>query len=351
MVIRRFSLGPLAFAIVLSGCASVDKKKADRESAAAETKAQDSKLLNEANQFARDGLFREAIGAFTAYLERNEKDAAAHRTLGIIYVKSGAYKLGEAHLEKAVATYPGNFELNFYLGESCRMQKHYADAIYHYKRALEAEPKNIAALKTLSWSYYNIRFYSEALRTSKQLRRLAPNDYQVAIIIARVLNKISMNDKALLLLSRAEALASPDNVPYLNSVKGDILLSTGDKQGAEIAYRKALQDQPLLPGALAGLARKLIDDNKKESTEQAITYLDRALRLRPSLTEAYYLLGKAYQRSNPEKAQGYFKTFAKEASYDPEFQKELAEIRPRLSEGRSSKKSEVSSRNDGDDPF
>lgn len=340
MVIRRSTLGPLALGILLSSCASVENKAAPQQKAV-EAKAS-NKLLDEANQYARDGLLREAIVAFTDYLEKNDSDAAAHRTLGIIYVKSGAYKLGEEHLEKAAATYPGNFDLNFYLGEACRMQKHYADAIYHYKRALETEPKNIAALKTLSWSYYNIRFYSEALRTSKQLRKLAPNDFQVAIIMARVLNKISMNDKALLLLNRAEALASPDNIPFLNSVKGDILLSNGDRQAAENAYRKALQDQPLLPGALAGLARKLIDDNKKEATDLAIVYLDRALRLRPSLTEVYYLLGNAYQRSNPDKAQAYYKTFVKEASYDPEFQKELDEVRTRLSSIKTPKKGEIS---------
>jgi protein O-GlcNAc transferase len=339
---------PLNFVLagLLVSCVSTAKKPL--QSSPAEQKETDTNLLNEANQFARDGLYREALNSFGQYLEKNPNDGAANRTVGIIYVKTGAYKKAAQYLDKAFAIFPNNFELNFYLGESMRMQARHADAIYHYKRALEVEPKNVAALKALCWSYYNIRYYAEAVRSAKQLRQLAPNDFQVAIIMARILNKISLNDKALALLNRSETLASADSIPFLNSVKGDILLSMGERDAAEQAYRKALQDQPLLPGALIGLAKKLIDD--KKSNDIAITYLDRALKIRPNLFEAYYLLGKAHQKTNPAKSLEYFKIFSKEASYDPSFQQELAEIRPQLIEARkanvSNKRSDAGARED-----
>lgn len=321
------------------------EKGPSRDKEAKKPKAADQKLLDQANQYARDGLLRESIQTFQEYLSKNTEDAAAHRTLGIIFVKTGAYKKATHHLEKAFAVYPNNFEVNFYTGEALRMQHRYADGIYHYKRSLEANPKNVDALKALAWSYYNIRYYSEAIRTARQLRSLSPNDFQVSIILARVLNKIDMNDKAMAILNRAETLTTAENIPFLNSVKGDILYAMGDRTAAEAAYRKALQDQPLLPGALLGLAKKLIDD-KKPNNDIAIAYLDRAVKIRPNLIEAYYLLGKAHQKTNPTKSLEYFRMFSKEATYDPSFIAELQEIKPQLMEARkannSNKRSDAS---------
>ena len=336
----------------LSAALKSKEKKFDRSADPKRRSAADGKLLEQANQFARDGLLREALQTLDDYLEKNPNDAAAHRTVGIILVKTGSYKKAAHHLEKAFATYPNNYEVNFYLGESMRMQNRFADGIYHYKRALEVEAKNVNSLKALAWSYYNIRYYSEAIRTTRLLRTLAPNDFQVSIILARVLNKTDMNDKALSILNRSEALTAAENIPFLNSVKGDILLSMGEKQAAEQAYRKALQDQPLLPGALIGLARKLIDD-KKPNNDIAISYLDRALKIRPSLIEAYYLLGKAHQQKAPSKAIEYYRIFTREATYDPSFQTELAEIKPQLMEARkgtnANKRTDALSREDSEE--
>lgn len=287
-------------------------------------------MVEQANQYARDGLYREAISAFKKYLSNQPKDAAAHRTLGIIYVKIGAYKLSLVHLQEALPAYPDNFELNYYLAEAYRTQNRYADAIYHYKRALQTDSKNMAALKALTWSYYSIRYYSEALKSSRQLKKLDPNDFQVSIIQSRIMNKIGMNDKALAILNRAEALATPDEVAYLYSVKGDIYLDQGEGDKAEQAYRRALQDQPLLPGALTGLAKRLLNDDR--GRELAITYLERAIRVRPNYYEAFYLLGKAYEKTDAKKANEYYRQFYKEASYDPIFQREVAQLRNRFSE-------------------
>lgn len=295
--------------------------------------------IDQANQYARDGLYREAVSSFKKYLSENPKDPAAHRTLGIIYVKSGAYKQALTHLQEAFPAYADNFELNYYIAEALRTQGRYADAIYHYKRALSADPKSLPALKALTWSYYNIRFYTEALKSARLLRKMDPNDFQISIIQARVMNKIGMNDRALTLLNKAEALASPEEIPYLFSVKGDIFLELKQSEKAEQAYRQALQDQPLLPGALSGLAKKFLRDGK--NIPQAISYLERALRIRPQHTEAYYLLGQAYAKTDAKKSEEYLRRFYKEAIYDPLFQQEIASLRQRFSDEDKDNKSET----------
>ncbi len=298
-------------------------------------------LIDVANQYARDGLYREAIASFKKYLAEQPKDAAAHRTLGIIYVKSGAYKQAIVHLQEALPLYPDNFELNYYLAEAYRTQNRYADAIYHYKRALNTDPKNLPTLKALTWSYYSIRYYTEALKASKALRKMDPNDFQISIIQARIMNKIGMNDKALTVLNKAEALASPEEVPYLYSVKGDIYLELGEKDKAEQSFRRALQDQPLLPGALTGLAKKLLTDGK--NTDQAIIYLERAIRIRPQHLEAYFHLGRAYEKLDPKKSEDFYKQFYKEAAFDPSFQQEVASLRIRFANEEKKSKSDTES--------
>ena len=277
--------------------------------------------LEQANQYAKDGLYREAISAFKKYLAEQPKDPAALRTLGIIYVKSGSYKSGIAALIEALPSFKEDFELNYYLAEAYRTQNKFSDAIFHYKQALLANPNNLASYKALTWSYYSIRYYAEALKCSKELKKMAPDDFQVSIIQARIMSKIGMNDKALLVLNRSEALASPNELPFLYSAKGDILLELGELDRAEQFFRKALQDQPLLPGALTGLAKVLSKDSRNH--DQVVSYLERALRIKPNHVEAMYLLAQVYEGKDESKSSDFYRKFSKEANFDPAFQKEL----------------------------
>ncbi|MCX6128708.1 MAG: tetratricopeptide repeat protein [Proteobacteria bacterium] len=330
---------PLASIIVSSfGCQSSFDRVKSPTLALTATKAPSTPppFLEQANQYARDGLYREAVAAFRKHLSEHAKDAAAHRTLGIVYVKTGAYKLALQHLQEALPSYPENFELNYYIAEAYRTQNRYADAIFHYNKALAAEPKNIGAMKALAWSYYSIRYYSEALKLAKELKKIDSNDFQISIINARILNKIGLNDKALAILDRTETLSSPDELPFLNSVKGDIQLDLGHMNDAEQSYRKALQDQPLLPGALTGLAKCFI--LQQQSMDLAVTYLERALRIRPNLTEAFYLLAQAYEKKDPKKSLDTYRSFIKAAGMDPQFQQELLLSKSKLAAASKAEK-------------
>ena len=72
----------------------------------------------------------------------------------------------------------------------------------------------------------------------------------------------------------------------------------------------------------------MLDQGK---TRSAITYMERAVRIRPRLTEAHYLLGKAYEPTDKEKALRYYQYFRKQASADPEFISYLNDVKHRIS--------------------
>lgn len=289
-----------------------------------------SEYLDLANQYAKDGLLREAIQAYRKEIAANPSSSAAHRNLGIVYVKVGDYKKAEKHLEKALPSFDKNYEANFYLAETYRAREKYAEAIFRYKRALEEKPQDPKSLKALAWSYYKIRYYAEALRHANALKNVAPQDNQVSIILARTLLKLERPEKALAVIRKAEALAKPSDLPYLQSVGGDIYRRMDDCNKGLTYYRNALKEQPLLAGALLGLGQCLLKTNG--DTAQALTYMERAVRIKPTLAEGHYLLGKVYEKTDRAKSLKHYNQFRKHASVDPEFLSQLPEIRKKIEE-------------------
>ncbi|MGE0173883.1 MAG: tetratricopeptide repeat protein [Oligoflexales bacterium] len=309
-----------ACALVFTGCKTTQRQQ---ESPAADVN------FETANQYAQDGLYREAMASYQKVLTRDPNNFTAHRNLGMVLVKVGHYKKATQHLEKSLAQYNENYEANFYLAESYRAREKYADAIFRYKKSLEAKPNDQKTLKALSWSYYKIRYYTEALRIIKELKGSADEGNEIAIITARILLKINRPEKALAVIHKAEALAKKSELPYLQSVEGDIQRATGDMDKAVEAYTEALKSQPLLAGALLGLGQALLPKDKKNQ-EKALSYMERAIRVKPRYPEALYALGKAYESIDADKSMKYYKMFRKIANADPEFLDEMYVVKSRL---------------------
>lgn len=279
------------------------------------------------NQYAKDGLLREAAEAYKKAIAQKPENVTAHRNLGMVLVKIGDYKAATRHLEKAMTRYEKDFDANYYLGEAYRGQDKYSESIFRYKRALKIKDKDPRALKPLAWSYFKIRYYSEAFVTAKELRSVAPNDEQGGIILARTLLKLKRAKEALATVRSSRKSVPRAALPFYSSVEGDILTDLGNLTEAEKFYREALKEQPLLAGALLGLGRCSLAANKPK---QGITYLERAVRLKPRLTEAHYLLGKAYEGIDREKSLRYYSYFSRQASADPEFMANLNEVKQRI---------------------
>lgn len=312
-IISLRSLVPLVLALAfVAGCATTGSKS----------------HLTVGNQYARDGLLREASEAYKKALAQQPSNATAHRNLGMVLVKMGDYKASARHLEKAMKRYENDFDANLYLGESYRAQDKYAEAIFRYKRALKLKEGDLRAMKPLAWSYFKIRYYSEALTIARELQKKAGSDDQVSIITARTLLKLKRPREALATVQKAKKTVARSSRPFYNSVEGDIFYDLGNRQEAAKAYREALKDQPLLAGALLGLGRTMIDDGNQK---QAISYLERAVRVRPRLTEAHYLLGKVYEPIDREKSLRYYQYFRRQASADPEFISYLTDVKKKIS--------------------
>ena len=291
-------------------------------------------LVGKGNQYARDGLLREAADVYRNAIKEEPRNVTAHRNLGMVLVKSGNYKAAAQHLEKSMKRYGRDFDANFYLAEAYRAQDQYAEAIFRYKQALTIKPRDVKALKPLAWSYYKTRYYSEAYRTARVLLKITDKDDQSPIIMARTLLKLQRNREALQLIKKNKRRVAKESRPYYDSVEGDVLAALGKTDYAIKAYRSALQHQPLLAGALLGLGRAMLGKGHEKA---AVTYMERAVRIRPRLTEAHYLLGQAYEKSDRKKALRYYEHFRRQAAADPEYVGLIGDVKARIAQLQTSK--------------
>ncbi len=300
----------------LSGCATTNKQAAQHPH------------LHQGNQYARDGLYREAIREYEEALKNPLKVNAARRNMGMVYVKMGEFAKAETELKKAITHYQNNFECNFYLGEALRAQEKYADAIYHYQKADRLRHNDVKNLKSLAWSYFKIRYYSEALTVVRRVIKARAGDEQANIILARTLLKLKQPDKALIVIKKAQKKADKQLFAYFKSVEGDILFDLDKVPEAAEAYRAAMKRQPLLAGALLGLGRCELH---KGNTTEAIKFMERAARLKPTMAQTQYFLAKAYEGVDKDKSLNHYRKFGRLAAADPEFLTQITEVKQRIS--------------------
>lgn len=283
--------------------------------------------MRQANSFARDGLFKEAIESYKLALPVKADANVANRNMGMVYVKLGDFKSAAKHIEKVIARYENDFDSNFYLAEAYRGMDKYAEAIFRYQKSLKIQENEPKAIKALAWSYFKIRYYGEALSFAKKLKALTPADEQATIILARTLLKLKKTDEALATIRSNRDRADEESAAFLASVEGDVLFDRGDFNEAARLYRQALGTKPLLAGALLGLGRCLLEE---KNFAQAVIYIERSIRLRPQFTEAHYFLGRAYEATDLVKAVKSYRVFAKLAATDPEFVAQVSEVNKRM---------------------
>lgn len=303
------------FILSIAGCASTKPKTAI------------NKHYQLGNQYAQDGLYKEAVRSYEQALKDPIAKPYVMRNLGMVLVKMKEFKKARRLLEKAVKRNPSDFESNYYLAEVYRSQDKLAKAIYHYQNADQIRPNNKRNLRALSWTFYKSRFYKEAYATAKKLYLKDKKDFQANIILSRILIKLKKYKTAASILKKGLKLNNKGTKPFLYSVLGDVYVQTGSFDKAGKAYRLALKDSPLMASALYGYGKCLAQKgNKKE----AISFWEKSIRAKPNFTDAYFSLAKAYESSNTKRSAYYYKKFRSYAALDIEYIDRFNESKDRI---------------------
>jgi len=294
-----------------------------------EAQKQQSNFVTIGNEYARDGLYREAIDQYRRALAENPENFSARRNIGVVSVRIGDYKNAIRNLEQIVTRFADNFDTNFYLAEAYRAEENYAQAIFYYQSALRIRKDEPRAMKSLAWSYYKIRYFSESLAITEKLKEITKDDLQVVIIHARTLIKLNQHRQALAEIRRAKQNASKENQAFLQSIEGDSHAAMGRCEHAMQLYRNALRQDPTLAGALLGLGKCHLEAGR---SDRGIAYIERAVRIRPNMAEAYFTLGQALETADAKRSAQYYRLFLKHGGSDPEYISLTTEARGKLSQ-------------------
>lgn len=133
-------------------------------------------------------------------------------------------------------------------------------ALKEYNRTLKLEPSASVIYRQRANLYLKMGNPARALEDAQTYVRANPKDVDAMLLLANIHNLM------------------------------------GQRNAAQLVLEKLLQENPEQEEALLTLSTFLMND----SPLQAITYLERLIKINPGATEAYYSLGLIYQRLNQE---------------------------------------------------
>lgn len=241
-------------------------------------------------------------------------------------VAEGQLSQAQSLLEKTIASFPKDPDLQFELGMVYFRQKNWAGAIESYRASLEGAPERIKTLYYLAESYVMESDMDAAQEAIARAAELAPNDAQVCQKYGEILTStIDTRQQALDWLEKARKINS--NLPRIDfeigktqfqltniqGAIGDLELalkrnpadgeasyylaeswaSLGDWKQAGDQYRYALSHSYENGPTYYGLGRALAESGE---FAEALAPLRHALELQPSLITTHFQLGKAYRQ-------------------------------------------------------
>jgi tetratricopeptide (TPR) repeat protein len=239
-----------------------------------------------------------------------------------------AGQLAEAQqlYESAVRDLPDNSDLRFELGTVYLRERNWAKAIENYQRSLSANPNRVKALFYLAEAYSMNSDLSQACETLARAVDLAPDDAQIRQKYGEYLSaKLESRSEGLRQLQKARQV-NP-NLPRIDFDIGKVQFDLTDYPSATDSFEAELKKIAgdgeasfFLAESSARLgswekARRYYEYALAHGYADAATYyglgrafvelddfapslapLQRALALRPSLIQAHFQLGRAYQR-------------------------------------------------------
>lgn len=296
--------------------------------ACATTKSnQDSnRFILEGNAAALKGEFASAANSYESALKVSPENPSARRNLGIVLVKMGDYKRAFQVLSSVQNEYSEDVEVLYFLGEASRGSNDFKNALQFYLKATNVSPQDLRVQKAMSWSYYRLGNLDKSLNLVKRLNRSNPDDLQVKLIYASVLNKLKKYIDVQTLLARVERakfnVQSKDKISadtertLLMSALAEAYVGSENCTKAEPLLNEILKSRPFLSSALIGAAKCDLKGNQKN---RATARLERATKADPDAEEAYFLLGKLYETTDKTKATYYYKRFLLLAKDNPQY--------------------------------
>ena len=195
-------------------------------------------------------------------------------------------------LNEAVQVAPQCAEAYLQLGVTEFRSGATADSIQHYQKALLLQPRSYSGHYNLALAYLRQQKLEEARSHLEEAVRLDPSQADAVYNLGIVLGELRRPAEALVRFQRARALSSKRPDVTFNIVRAE--LETGKVLAARAEAEDSANQFGSDPQWCAAMGQLFL---QKDHPEDAVPYLERALRSRPDLPELRHQLAVAYLQS------------------------------------------------------
>ena len=243
----------------------------------------DTRLV-EAQRALTRGEVARAFELGSAYVKVHPRDAAGRLLLARVHLERDELEQAYEELDRALRADPRNVDVLAYLGlVSAQL------AAGAFER-LETEAPASARVHQLKGETFEAQERrADAEKAYEAALAVAPDLVDAILPLARLKRMRLACEDAIALYERAEAVTPTFDAAY---GLGFCLGYLQDHPSAVVRFEQALKRDPTAAVAWSGLGTALVNVGRRAD---GIAALRRAVALEPEMSEAWYMLGMAYQ--------------------------------------------------------
>lgn len=285
---------PILFLILAALCSPNSLARQLRALPDSNTDSRILQLESEAESLAAAGNGAGAVEKYKEILQSDPRLSSAYYNLGILYVRLRRYPEAVAILKQGLQVDPGMHSPTAMFGISYYEMGEYAEALPQLDAALKATPQDTNLELYRAKDLMALEKYDRAEQDLLALASQSPSNQEVWYLLGTA--HLNLAREA---FARLDAIDS--NSSLAHEIKGDVMLSAGNYDGALLEYKKVLQIAPSEPDIhykLGNVYWKLIDWPNATREFQA------DLVSNPSNCNAQWKLGNILleQHMDPDKA-------------------------------------------------
>jgi tetratricopeptide (TPR) repeat protein len=251
-------------------------------------------LYAEARSAEQRGDIARAVAKYKSILAIAPDIGPAYNNLGALYLRQHAYADGIAVLKQGLKVDPSMYSATVLLGITYYEAGDYVDARQPLEAAVRANPKDNNAEYYLASDLIKLREFGPAATHLEELAKRQPKNQEIWYMLGNVY--IQLSEQA---FATVDAI-DPDSV-LSHEIRGDVMASMKNFDGALVEYKKAVDIAPHQPGTHYKLGNAYWQlDDWSDATEQ----FQAELANDPGNCNARWKLGDILleQHTSPEEA-------------------------------------------------
>lgn len=242
--------------------------------------------------------------------------AIAHHNLAIIADQQGDISTAIQQYRQALTLQPAYADAHYHLANLLIKQEKVDEAMHHYQQALQQDPHHAQAHHNLGSLLVKKHDFQAAIHHFEQTLTMEPAHVEAISNIASTYLLLNQNEKALqYFLQLLTFQADADTYYHI----GTILMQLDRHQEAIAYLQEALKKRPNHMDTLLNLGATYL---KKEAYTEAARIYHQAAKLKPEDPEIHYILQALEQKETPAAAPSSYLQHLFD-QYAPHFEKHL----------------------------